>query len=133
MRADPETERAVFAAVDAFFDHFANRRLEEALAAFVPDADVALYGSEVSEIIVGREALRRFFERLFARANGPRFTLEERRASIRGDVAWFTSAATVRIGGTAVSPYRLTGVLERRDGRWLWALFNGSEPLRDRV
>lgn len=132
MRADPPTEAEIFAAVDAFFGHFANRRLEEALAAFLPDADVALYGSEIGEVVVGPDALRDFFGRLFARPGGPCFSLKDRRASVAGNVAWFTSAAEVRIGDLTISQYRLTGVLERRAGRWLWALFNGSEPLPDR-
>jgi ketosteroid isomerase-like protein len=132
MRADAATEQAIFAAVDAFFDHLAERRLEETLAAFVPDRDAALYGSEVGEIAVGPEALRRFFESFYARPNGPRFAVGERRASVRGDVAWFTCAASVAIGEVVAEPYRLTGVLERREGRWLWVLFNGSELRPDR-
>ena len=75
MRADAATEQAIFAAVDAFFDHLAERRLEETLAAFVPDRDAALYGSEVGEIAVGPEALHRFFESFYARPNGPRFAV----------------------------------------------------------
>ena len=73
MYADAPTEAAVFAAVDALFDHLANRRLEETLAAFAPDLDAALYGSEVGEVVVGPEALRLFFERLYSKV-GPRFT-----------------------------------------------------------
>jgi ketosteroid isomerase-like protein len=133
MRADAETERAVFAAVDALLDHLAARRLEEALAAFLPDPDAALYGSEVGEVFVGRAALRTFFTALFRRPTGPRFMLTDRHASVRGDVAWFTAAARVAIGDQVFAPYRLSGVLEKRDGRWLWALFNGSEPLPDRT
>ena len=133
MRADPQTEAAIFDAVDAFLDHLANRRLDETLRAFASDADVALYGSEISEVMIGQAELRRFFERIYARARGPRFTLAERRASASGNVAWFTSAAQVQIGDLILSSYRLTGVLERRDGRWLWVLFNGSEPRSDRV
>lgn len=133
MRADAATERAVFAAVDALFDHLAECRLEEALAAFLPDADVALYGSEIGEVVVGPEALRRFLRRLLAGPAGPRFTLKERRVSCCDDVAWFTVPARVEAGGMTVDAYRLTAVLERRDGHWLWAHFSGAEPLPDRA
>ena len=132
MRADPQTEREIFIAVDAFLDHLAGCRSDEALACFLPDGDAALYGSEVSETIVGPTALRTFFEKLLSRATGPRFSLAQRRASIAGNVAWFTSEGEVQIGEMRVAPYRLSGVLEKRDGRWLWALFSGSEPLPDR-
>ena len=131
MRADRETERAVLAAVDVFFDHLANRRLDEAVECFAPDADVALYGSEVSEVAIGPTALREFLGGIFRKA-GPRFTFKERAISAAGDVAWLTAAATVTIGDAVAGSYRLTLVLERRDGHWLIVLFNGSEPVPDR-
>jgi ketosteroid isomerase-like protein len=133
LRTDPETEAAIFAAVDAFFDHFANCRLVETLAAFVQDEDVALYGSERAEAFVGRAAIQDFLARLFDRHEGPRFRLESRKASLRGNVAWFVAEASVTVGDQVVAPYRLSLVLERRGGRWLIALFNGSEPLPDRA
>ena len=132
MRADSATEREVFAALDDFFDHLANQRLEEVLAAFALDADVALYGSEVSEIAIGPAALRSFFGRLFDRPSGPRFAFRQRRLSSSGNIAWFVADAEVTVGPHVASPYRLSGVLEKRNGRWLWRLFNGSEPRSDR-
>jgi ketosteroid isomerase-like protein len=133
MRADSAMEREVFAALDEFFENLANRRLEETLAAFAPDADVALYGSEVSEIVIGPDALRSFFGRLYEKLGGPRFTFRQRRLSSSGSVAWFVADAEVALGAHVASPYRLSGVLEKRDGRWLWLLFNGSEPQADRA
>ena len=133
MRADPTVEAELAAALDRFFDHVAHCRLEETLACFAPDDDVALYGSEVSETVIGQDALRRFFESLYRSSDGPRFRFGDRRATVRGEVAWFTAEAEVAIGGQVIAPYRLTGILERRDGRWLWRLFNGSEPQPDRT
>jgi uncharacterized protein (TIGR02117 family) len=126
MRPDPTTEREILADVDAFFDHLANRRLEETLAAFGPEP--ALYGSEVGEVVIGHDALRRFFAKLFERSTGPRFTFADRRVSVGGDVAWFVADAEVRIGDVLFVPYRLACVLVRHDGRWLLSLFFGSEP-----
>jgi ketosteroid isomerase-like protein len=133
VRADSATEREVLAALDDFFDHLANQRLEEVVAAFVPDADVALYGSEVSEVVIGPDALRSFFERMFKRPDGPRFAFRQRRLSSSGNVAWLVADAEVTVGPHVASPYRLSGVLEKRGGRWLWLLFSGSEPRPDRV
>jgi ketosteroid isomerase-like protein len=133
MRADPETEREVFAAVDAFFDHIAHSRADAALASFAPDADIALYGSEASEVVIGPDALRAFLAKLLNGPVGPRFKFLQRSASVSGRVAWFTAEAEVAIGAEVLAPYRLTGVLEKRRGRWLWMLFNGSEPRPDRT
>jgi hypothetical protein len=132
LRVAPATEAAILAAVDALFDYLADRRPAEALACFDDDDDVALFGSEASEAFRGRAALRRFLEALLARV-GPRFILERPLISTQGDAAWFTTEGRVEIGGVAHGPYRLTGVLRRRDGRWYWVLFNGSEPLPDRT
>lgn len=125
-------EAEIVSTIDDFFDCLADRRLEDALAAFTPEGDASLYGSEVSEIVIGRAALRSFFGQIFAKPHGPRFKLRDRRVSIRGDVAWFTAAAEVAFGEQVLAPYRVTGILEKREGRWLWALFNGSEPRPDR-
>jgi ketosteroid isomerase-like protein len=133
MRADPQTERDIFAAVDAYLDHLAERRLDDALACFAPDPDAALYGSEVGEVAIGPDALRAFLQKLLARPFGPRFTLAQRTASIAGDVAWFTAEAEIEVGSIRLAHYRLTGVLEKRGDHWLWLLFNGSEPAPDRA
>jgi hypothetical protein len=133
VRADAETEREVWNAVDALFEHFAECRPDSALACFASDPDVSLSGSEVSEVFIGPAALREFLTKLLARPSGPKFRLFEKRMTRRGDVAWFTADAEVTIGDVRISPYRLTGVLEKRNGRWFWMLFNGSEPLPDRV
>ena len=125
-------EPELVAAIDAFFESLANRQLEDSLAAFTPEGDASLYGSEESEVVIGHAALRRFFEQIYAKPYGPRFALRDRRVSMRGDIAWFTANAEVAFGDQTVAPYRVTGILEKREGRWLWALFNGSEPRPDR-
>jgi ketosteroid isomerase-like protein len=129
MRANAETRWAVLAAVDALFDHIANGRHQESIESFTDDADVMLIGSEPSELAVGPQALRTFFADLYARPYRVLFSLPERRVSAAGNVAWITGEGTYVLStGGEPAPYRLTGVLERRRGRWLWQLFSGSEP-----
>ena len=118
----------VLAAVDFLFDCIADRRLEDTLAAFSPADDAAIYGSEVGEVAVGQTALWRFFETLYRMPDGFRFALSSRRISVRADVAWFTADAEVTVAGKVYAPYRITGILEKREGRWLWVLYSGSEP-----
>jgi hypothetical protein len=133
LRTDPAVEAELFTAIDRFFDHVADRRLEDTLACFAPDDDVALYGSEVSETVIGADALRRFFECLYRNSVGPRFRFGNRRATVRGEVAWFTAEAEVAIAEQMIAPYRLTGILEYRGGKWFWRHFHGSEPQPDRT
>ena len=97
MRADPTVEREVFAAVDAFLDALAARDLDGLLATFVSNSDVALYGSEISEVAIGPEALRHFLGRICALPSGPRLTPGEWRVATHGDVAWLTAPARVSL------------------------------------
>jgi ketosteroid isomerase-like protein len=130
---DASVETEVRRAIDALFQHLANNRLDEACAAFATDESTALYGSEADEVVVGPDKIRAFPTKLLARP-GPVFTLESVALSWNGDVAWFTSGAVVQVSSSGARlPYRLTGVLVRREGKWLWALFNGSEPLPPRA
>lgn len=129
MRADAETAHAVRASIDALFEALKTNRLDVALACFVPDPDAALIGSEAGEIAIGPEAIRLFLSSLLERP-GPCIEISEPVAlSASGDTAWFAGDAMVEVAGMRV-PYRLAGVLVRRENRWLWALFSGSEPVR---
>jgi hypothetical protein len=131
MHAIAETRWAVLSAVDILIDHIANGRHRETLACFTGDPDCALLGSDEGEAAIGPEALRAFFAELYARPDRVLLSLPERRISALGNVAWIAGEGTYRLSTSDEEhPYRLTGVLERRDGRWLWQLFSGSEPAR---
>ncbi|HEY5082660.1 MAG TPA: nuclear transport factor 2 family protein [Bauldia sp.] len=130
MIANAETRWAVIQAVDALLDHIANGRHRESIASFTCDGDGALIGSEASEWAIGPEGLRGFFASLYAQPYRVLFKLDDRRISAAGNVAWFSGEGTYRLSsGDEDKPYRLVGVLERREGRWLWQLFSGSEPV----
>jgi len=133
MRADRETEKAVLAVLDAFNDTLGRRDIEATLALFVPDADVTLVGSEAGETATGPSELRSFFERIFARPGTFCFEWRSCTVSARGDVAWFfadTAARYTEHEHVATVSYRTTGILERREDRWLFVQYHGSEPVR---
>jgi hypothetical protein len=99
---------------------------------FVDDPDVLVVGSEASEIEIGREQIAQMIKSLAA---GPavRFTWKQTRSGSKDDVAWLFASGDAVImdsGKETRLPYRLTGVLERRNGRWKWRQFHGSEPAR---
>jgi hypothetical protein len=130
MRAKAEAKWGVLKAVDGLLEHIANGRHRESVAAFTGDEDAMLIGSEPGEIAIGPEALSAFFAELYAKPYRVIFTLPERRVSALGTVAWLTGEGTYRVStGGEELPYRLTAVLERRRGIWLWQLFSGSEPM----
>jgi ketosteroid isomerase-like protein len=129
MWADGEDERAIFSAVDRFLEGVAAKRLEQTLAAFSGDPDCKLIGSEAGEEALGPAALRKFFVGMFARPSIFSVTWRSRRASINGDTAWFSAEVDAHMSTSdRTGPYRITGVLVRRDGLWLWQLYHGGEP-----
>jgi uncharacterized protein (TIGR02246 family) len=96
----------------------------------------AAFGSDRGEEAVGRDELRAFFTALCARPDTISWTWQIRTAGHLGDVVWFVASGTFVVTApdgrsvTAADPYRLSGVLRRTQGRWLFAVFNGSEPQR---
>ena len=129
MWANDDDEKVIFAAVDRFLEAIAAQRLEETLAAFSGDTDCKVIGSEVSEEALGPSTLRSFFVGMFVRPSTFAVTWRIRRASINGDTAWFSAEVDARMSTSdRKGPYRMTGVLVRRQGQWLWQLYQGGEP-----
>ncbi|MEX1092086.1 MAG: nuclear transport factor 2 family protein [Acidimicrobiia bacterium] len=118
-------------ALDDFNTAWANRDLEGLIGQFVPEADLVLIGSQKGEEARGPEELRRLLEHFFAEPVSYRWEWRSREVYAVGDIGWVVAQGPiVEAAPDAVSrfEYTVTGVLERRDGRWLWRLFHGSEP-----
>jgi len=132
MKADAETERAVLALLRGFSDSFAKKDVDGALSLFARDAEVVMMGSEDWEMGVGYEGIRTVFKRLLSRRETYSWDWRWRAVSMSGSVAWVlaTGDCRTRTGTTeALSPYRLSGVFEKRGEGWFWVLFHGSEPM----
>jgi len=129
MLANAETKWAVLAQFKALIDHIANGRLNETMACFGDDADVAMFGSEASDTAIGRDAIRTHFADIFARPYRILFDLEPGKISAHGAVAWLTAEGTFRLStGDERHPYRLTAIFQRRGASWVLHTFSGSEP-----
>lgn len=133
MKADTETEREIRAVLARFDAAMAARDAAAITELFSTDADVTLVGSEEGERFVGREQVRRLFTRIASQYDQLHWTWQWSAISARADVAWLAAEATVhaQIGAQRFDiPYRLSAVFERRDGRWWWQQYHGSEPAR---
>lgn len=92
-----------------------------------------VFGSEEDENASGAEELRDFLSGLFARPHTYGWSeLEPLFTGGNDELVWFVAPTTVVLrddGHEEQAPYRVSGVLERADNaRWLFRLFNGSEP-----
>lgn len=128
MLADAQTREEVLLALGEFRAAVAQRRLEGVLALFAPDADATLLGSSTGEIARGPIEMRSFLEELFAGPQTISWEWDDVSISSAGEVAWLWLEGALALDGVSDRVYRISGVLERRQGRWLWTLFHGSEP-----
>jgi uncharacterized protein (TIGR02246 family) len=132
MNADSGTEDAVIGMLKKWSDSFSAKDLEAILALFAPDADVTMLGSEDWEMGIGPDALRSVYEHLFSRGDSATWEWKWHQVSSSGSTAWLLATGVVHIAsaaGATSGPYRLSSVFEKREGRWLWMQFHGSEPM----
>jgi hypothetical protein len=128
MLAGAEVREEVLLALGELRSAVSERRIEGAMAVFAPDADTTLIGSSEGEVARGPIELRDMLEEVLARPTTVTWKWDEVHISAAGGVAWLSLDAMLVLNGTPDRPYRITGVLEQRSGRWLWTLFHGSEP-----
>jgi ketosteroid isomerase-like protein len=128
VQADAQTREEILWTLGEFRAAVAQKRLEGVLALFAPDADATLMGSSAGEIARGPLELRAYLQRLFAEQRTIGWEWDDVSISRAGDVAWLWLEGALVIDGRSDRAYRISGVLERRQGRWLWSLFHGSEP-----
>lgn len=108
---------------------FVFNRDPNVLSEFTEDA--LLVGSEQGEIAAGRAKLQSFFHQIFERPTRFSWEWDHIRASGTDELCWlFAEGVLITTGseGQARAPYRLSAVLQRVEGRWMWHLFHGSEP-----
>jgi ketosteroid isomerase-like protein len=128
VQADAQTREEVLLVLGEFRAAVSDRRLEGVLSLFAPDADATLIGSSIGEIARGPLGLRAFLEQLFDQPQAVSWEWDDVSISAAGDVAWLWLEGALCLDGRSDRAYRISGVLERRQGRWLWSLFHGSEP-----
>lgn len=119
-------------AVQALSDAFAARDLEAALGCFVPDDDLGYAGSEQAETAVGRVALGALLTAVFGRDEAYAWRPTSVTVHEYGSSAYVFAEAdgSVRTdsGDQESFPYRVSGLVERVGGRWLWRHCQGCEP-----
>ena len=90
-----------------------------------------LYAAACDAQHQGPGELRAFAEEIAQSERSLRFEWQQRQVRVEGDVAWVTALGEVAFEGadsTGRVPDRVTAVIVRRDGRWLWHTRHGSAP-----
>lgn len=131
MPSDAEIKSQVRHVLERF-NELVSTKNPQVLEEFAPGDDVLLIGSDAGEVAADRQALKAFFDRVFARENT--FSWEWDRLDVSHDenLAWFFAEGRVVLTTAQEqrkAPYRVSGVLERQGERWLWRQYHGSEPV----
>ncbi len=111
---------------------FAARDLPAALDCFAPGDDIGYAGSERAESAAGREALTALLGDVFGRDES--YAWQPLSATVHeyGTSAYVFAEAEGLVrtdaGEAETFPYRVSGVVELVDGRWLWRHCQGGEP-----
>jgi ketosteroid isomerase-like protein len=126
---------SVDAAVQALSAAFAARDVDAAMACFAAGDDIGYVGSERAETATGRRAVTELFGAVFARDEAYSWQITASTIREYGDHAYLVADAAGLVhtdaGQTSGFPYRISGLLCRADGRWLWRHCQGSEPTGD--
>ncbi|MET0422429.1 MAG: nuclear transport factor 2 family protein [Actinoplanes sp.] len=116
---------------------FQARDLAAAMACFVPGEDVGYAGSELTERAAGRDALTALLGGVFTREEAYGWRVGAATVHEYGTTAYVYAEADglVRTDAGAVQtfPYRVSGLVERIDGRWLWRHCQGCEPVKEDI
>lgn len=126
MTDDEQAVRQALAALDEALD-----RGDLSAVLELCTEDVVFIGSGEGEEAIGRSAIAPMFESLRPRVEEFSVSWESIAVDVLGHVALLLAdgpAKLITSGRETQFRYRLTGVLVRRDGRWLWRVYHGSEP-----
>jgi uncharacterized protein (TIGR02246 family) len=136
-QVDIEAEKAkVKSVVDQFTQVWETEDMELFSRIMAHDADMVNFGSDAPEHFVGWEALKKAAEEMFPAFENTTITVKDQVIKVHpaGNVAWFSQlwdwdleveGQPVRLEGC-----RFTGVLEKRNGNWVFVQFHNSVPVR---
>lgn len=125
----------VKAAIDRFFQAMDTQDMEAMSALLAHDAEMVHFGTDAAERWVGWEALREATEEQFEALES--YTVSVRDQVIRvgpsGRAAWFSQVMDAEVetehGTYRLDDARLTGVFEKRGGRWIFVQSHLSLPV----
>lgn len=131
MKADSKTQSEVTSTLKQMFDAYQKRDLTDMLAVVAPDKDVLVIGSGADERSLGPEEFGKSAKRDWAQSEASSINLRDTKVAMAGGVAWFAADVTFQFTierKRSELPGRLTGVMEKREGKWLLMQMHFSIP-----
>jgi ketosteroid isomerase-like protein len=131
MNADQKTLAEVTQTLKGMFEAYKKKDLSGVLSYWATDPDIVIIGSGEDEKAVGIGKYVEGLLRDWAQADVTAIGVKNFVVSAAGVVAWFAADFTFNFkvqGKEAALPGRLTGVMEKRNGKWLWVQMHYSTP-----
>jgi uncharacterized protein (TIGR02246 family) len=130
MRADQETKEAVNKILEKMAQAIAAKDITAFMRLFAKDSNMLTVGLEEAEMSIGANQLQTRMQETFKEAETISLKYGWTTVKGNGPVAWVASHPTYNIkkkGQEALSlSTRLTGILEKIDGNWLWVQMHFS-------
>jgi uncharacterized protein (TIGR02246 family) len=134
MAADPAVEKEVKALLDAYAAAFEKKDVNAIMALIAPDPNVVFLDSDVALPFSGPEKIKEVYVRDFSQMESGTLKYSGVSVGSKGDVAWFATAisASVVIDKEKTTvPAQWSGVLEKREGKWLIVQSHFSFPIEE--
>jgi uncharacterized protein (TIGR02246 family) len=132
--ADAQTGKEIRDVLSRYARAYERKDLEAIVGMLAPGPDTTFVYPGPGGLHVGRSQIKAGFERDFEKFVSATIDYTSISTGSRGSVAWFVSewVSTVDTGdGEFTIPARWTGVLEKRNGKWLFVLSQFSyEPVQ---
>lgn len=133
MKADEATRNAINDILNKLAEALKNKDLEAFMKLFANEPNMLTIGLEEKELSVGNNGLKDRMKKTFEEADSISIKYGWTSIKANGDAAWVASNTTYKIkkkGKQEVTiPARMTGVLEKIEGNWLWTQHHLSTPI----
>ncbi len=120
--------------VDEFALFWETHNMELLSKIMAHDPDIVNFGSDASEHFIGWNMFKEAVEKMLPSLQETKISVSDQviKMAPSGDVAWFSEIWNwdLKINNEPVQMYgqRLTGVLEKRNGKWVFVQFHNSVP-----
>ncbi len=133
MKADEATRNAINGILNKMAEALQTKDLEAFMNLFAKEPNMLTIGLEEKELSIGDHGLKERMKKTFEEADSISIKYGWTSIKANGDAAWVASNTTYKIkkkGKQEVTiPARMTGVLEKVEGNWLWTQHHFSTPI----
>jgi uncharacterized protein (TIGR02246 family) len=126
--------KGVAALIDSYLSAYKSRDINALSSIVAQDANFTAFGTDANETWYGWESFRTMAEKLFRAVKEIEWKRGKQTINFSqdGNVAWFAEELAGKFlsaGERREFTFRLTGVAERRGGKWVLVQFHRSVPV----